>query len=138
MDYCCAMERQDLHKIDKLNRLKDTRTFWNDVRKLTKTVRSDHSIGRWQILAEVRYGELCDIENCMSISRVLEENGICASVDSCGGFFVTVEILWGDWKHDHARAKWLVSEQGYMHISEKVTAEDGSDCYSAIHTFKKR
>lgn len=87
MDYCCAMERQDLHQIDKLNRLKDTRTFWNDVRKLTKTVRSDHSIGRWQILAEVRYGELCDIENCMSISRVLEENGICASVDSCGGFF---------------------------------------------------
>ena len=53
LDY--AMERQDYAKIKKLNGLTNVDTFWDDVRKLTKQVHSDHSIGRWQILAEARY-----------------------------------------------------------------------------------
>lgn len=53
-----AIEQRDIAKINKLNKLKNKDTFWNDVRKLTKRVTSDHSIGRWQCLAEVRYREL--------------------------------------------------------------------------------
>ena len=50
-----AMEVRDYAKIEKLNALTNPETFWDDVRKLTKNVTSDHSIGRWQCLAEARY-----------------------------------------------------------------------------------
>ena len=53
-----AIEKADYAKIRKLNSLTDPKTFWNDVRKFTKNVTSDHSIGRWQCLAEQRYLEL--------------------------------------------------------------------------------
>lgn len=53
-----VMERADYAKIKKLRTLNNIETFWDDVRKLTKRVTSDHSIGRWQILAEARYCEL--------------------------------------------------------------------------------
>lgn len=52
------MEKADISKVKKLNTLHNIDTFWNDVRKFTSRVYSDHSIGRWQLLAEVRYGEL--------------------------------------------------------------------------------
>lgn len=58
MDYTRAIESRDYGKIDKLNDLHDPKTFWNDVRKLTKAVHSDHSIKRWQCLAECRFNEL--------------------------------------------------------------------------------
>lgn len=58
MDYSWAMENRDIAKIDKLNKLTNPNTFWDDIRKLTRNVTSDHSIKRWQILAEARYREL--------------------------------------------------------------------------------
>lgn len=53
-----AIEERDYRKIEKLNNLHNASTFWNDVRKLTRRVYSDHSLGRWQSLAEYRYNEL--------------------------------------------------------------------------------
>lgn len=58
MNYSSAIEKRDYSKIDKLNNLANKETFWNDVRKLTKNITSDHAIGRWQCLAEQRYKEL--------------------------------------------------------------------------------
>ena len=58
MTYEYAMENRDYAKIDKLNALVDPATFWDVVRKLTRNVRSDHSLRRWQILAEQREREL--------------------------------------------------------------------------------
>lgn len=52
------IEKRDYSKIKKLRSLHNVETFWDDVKKFTKKVTSDHSIRRWQILAEVRYGEL--------------------------------------------------------------------------------
>lgn len=52
------MEKADYAKIKKLRTLQNINTFWDDVRKFTQKVYSDHSMGRWQLLAEVRYGEL--------------------------------------------------------------------------------
>lgn len=63
MNYDRAIEKRDLAKIDKLNRLVNVKTFWEDVRRLTKGVTSDHSIKRWECLAEYRYKELSDIWN---------------------------------------------------------------------------
>lgn len=53
-----AIEIRDYAKIDKLLRLNNIKTFYNDVRKLVKNVKSDHSIKRWQCLAEIRYKQL--------------------------------------------------------------------------------
>lgn len=51
-------EKNDIPKIDKLNKLTDKESFWEQVRKLTKRVSSDHAIRAWQALAEARYNEL--------------------------------------------------------------------------------
>ena len=53
-----VIERNDYHKIKKLRTLHNVKTFWDDVRKLTKNVYSDHSLSRWQILAEARFREI--------------------------------------------------------------------------------
>lgn len=53
-----VMEKQDYGRIKKLEGLHNMNTFWDDVARLTKNITSDHSLSRWQILAEVRYGEL--------------------------------------------------------------------------------
>ena len=58
MDYSYAMRKSDYGKIDKLNKLYNVQTYWDDVRKLTKNVRSDSSLGSWQRLAELRFREL--------------------------------------------------------------------------------
>jgi hypothetical protein len=58
MNYLSAIEKRDYSKIDKLNNLTNKETFWDDVRKLTKNVTSDHAIKRWQCLADQRWGEL--------------------------------------------------------------------------------
>ena len=58
MTYNRAIEKRDYSKIDKLNNLTNKETFWDDVRKFTKNVTSDHSINRWECLAEYRWNEL--------------------------------------------------------------------------------
>ena len=56
-DYSRAIEKRDFAKIDKLWAIvQDSTTtnenYWDKVRKLTKKVTSDHSLSRWQCLAE--------------------------------------------------------------------------------------
>ena len=51
------------------------------------------------------------------------------------GFVISVE--WGDWKHDHRYLEYLMGELGYILVDKKITNEDGSDCYSADHYYKK-
>ena len=53
-----SYEVRDYSKIEKLLRLDNIKTFYDDVRKLVKNVHSDHSIKRWQCLAEIRYKQL--------------------------------------------------------------------------------
>lgn len=49
---------------------------------------------------------------------------------------VEVEVCWGDWKHDHGYLDYVMGKKGFEKINEVVTEEDGSDCYSAIHTYR--
>ena len=51
------------------------------------------------------------------------------------GFVISVE--WGDWKHDHRYLEYLMGELDYILVDKKITNEDGSDCYSADHYYKK-
>ena len=48
---------------------------------------------------------------------------------------ICIDINWGDWKHEHLRLDWLMREIGATPFGEKVTEENGSDCYSATHYF---
>lgn len=58
LGYVCATESRDYGKIEKLNQLTNISTFYDDVRRLTRNVYSDHAIKRWQCLSEIRYWEL--------------------------------------------------------------------------------
>lgn len=51
--------------------------------------------------------------------------------------YIAIEIEWGDWKHDHGYSDYLMAEMGYKCTDEKVTEEDGSDCYSSVHFYEK-
>jgi hypothetical protein len=51
------------------------------------------------------------------------------------GFVISVE--WGDWKHDHRYLEYIMGELDYILVDKKITNEDGSDCYSADHYYKK-
>lgn len=57
------VEYHDIGRIAKLKHLTDPKTFWGDVRKLVKNVKSDRAIHRWQCLAEQRYDELLNEED---------------------------------------------------------------------------
>jgi hypothetical protein len=51
------------------------------------------------------------------------------------------EMIWvkidnGDWKHEHLYCTYLMKELGYEECGEDITEEDGSDCYSALHTYR--
>ena len=57
---------------------------------------------------------------------------------------ICVDISWGDWKHDHLRldlvANNFFKEKGYdiLNMDTEVTDEDGSDTYSATHSYRIR
>lgn len=57
---------------------------------------------------------------------------------------ICVDVSWGDWRHDHLRldkvAKEFFESKGYdvINIDTEVTDEDGSDTYSATHSYRLR
>ena len=50
---------------------------------------------------------------------------------------LVISVEWGDWKHDHRYLEYLMGELDYILVDKKITNEDGSDCYSADHYYKK-
>ena len=57
---------------------------------------------------------------------------------------ICVDVDWGDWKHDHLRldhvAREFFENKGYdvLNMNTEVTDEDGSDTYSATHSYRLR
>ena len=47
----------------------------------------------------------------------------------------TIEITWGDWKHEHGYADYVMLQNDFVRVGEELTEEDGSDCYSSIHKY---
>ena len=78
------------------------------------------------------------LDKCAEIEKLLRDNRVYAD---CYPYMdlpvAVVDIHWGDWKHDHLRAKWLIKEnmKDMLFLNEVVTEEDGSDCYSAEHRY---
>lgn len=48
---------------------------------------------------------------------------------------VTVAVEWGDWKHSHIYLDRLMEKKDMLLLTESLTEEDGSDCYSSIHVY---
>jgi hypothetical protein len=73
------------------------------------------------------------------IYKLMEENHIMGEMVDYNEKtkMIAVEVIWGDWKHEHARLDWLVGEtfNNLRSIHTVTTEEDGSDCYSAIHYY---
>ena len=71
------------------------------------------------------------------LAKYLQENGIYEEMSDNVDGTLSIHIEYGDWKHDHAYCDYLMKEKGWMLIKEDITWEDGSDCYSSIHTYIK-
>lgn len=70
------------------------------------------------------------------INKYFAENNFHETADTYTGEEVVIEIHWGDWKHEHLRATFLMGKLGFVQYDEYVTEEDGSDCYSANHFYR--
>ena len=72
-----------------------------------------------------------------TIHSFLNDNGVWADVYCQTDDNVVLNIDWGDYKHDHMWCQDLMGYLGYKRVSFDVTDEDGSDCFSAEHTYIK-
>lgn len=70
------------------------------------------------------------------IREVFKEKKFYRDVLEHSNGTISVEIEWGDWKHEHAYCDHLMKELGYICTDEHITEENGSDCYSAIHFYE--
>lgn len=70
------------------------------------------------------------------IYRYLRDNDVYADVYKSGED-IKVDISWGDWRHEHEWCRNLMEYINYLETDCVVTDEDGSDTYSATHTFQK-
>lgn len=69
------------------------------------------------------------------IEEHLRKNDIWADVYVHDEKTLAVEIERGDWKHDHLKADYIMSNIGYRNIKQTITEDDGSDCYSAVYLY---
>lgn len=73
------------------------------------------------------------------IHELMKENHIMGEVveENLETKMIAVEVIWGDWKHEHGRLDWLMEENfpDLRSIRKMTTEENGSDCYSAIHYY---
>lgn len=62
-------------------------------------------------------------------------SGIIAEIYSLETMLIVIEIAWGDWKHEHGYADYVMSQHGFTKVREEITEEDGDDCYSSNHYY---
>ena len=72
------------------------------------------------------------------IKKKLQEYSVSyTDIYTCDDNIVEIEINRGDWKHDHLCCIQLMRELGYVLLGEHYIFEDGSDCYTSTHRYKK-
>lgn len=76
-----------------------------------------------------------ELEEDERIADYLNCNGVYADVWKSGSE-ITINIDWGDWKHDHLWCENAMRYLGYLLCGSRITDENGSDCYSAEHYFQ--
>lgn len=78
-------------------------------------------------------------EMVQEVQAILNDNHVFAEAYQHRELpIICVDIRWGDWKHSHLRADVLLMDKlGLECVAKEVTEENGSDCYSAIHYYRK-
>lgn len=76
-------------------------------------------------------------DECDRVTKYLSDNSVFYDDIFTDGRTISINIYWGDWKHDHWRLDNFMEAIGYKLQDEVVTEEDGSDNYSSVHTFEK-
>lgn len=73
----------------------------------------------------------------LAANEQFEEEGadFLATIDSYDTMRVSIYIEWGDWKHEHGYADYVMREHGFTKTDEIITEEDGSDCFSSVHVY---
>lgn len=71
------------------------------------------------------------------IRKIFKEKKMCHEwcIESNGD--VWVNVVWGDWKHDHIYLVNVMKENGYIRTSLVITEEDDTDAYTAEYLFTK-
>lgn len=62
--------------------------------------------------------------------------GFSAEINSLDTMEICIDIEWGDWKHSHAYADYIMTHHGFAKTDEQVTEQDGDDAYSSIHYYE--
>ena len=114
-----------------------------------KEVKSGKDCGDWAnhfVIEHDSDGQVIEVREFQVIFSIVDNNiyeylsynDLYAEVgENPNGGTVSVDISWGDWKHEHLWCRDLMRYIGYEEIGSETTEENGSDTYSAIHYFLK-
>lgn len=67
---------------------------------------------------------------------LFKKDAVCYDFSATSETDIEITVKWGDWKHEHLYIEHVMKSNGFIQIDERTTEEDGSDCYSAVHTFR--
>lgn len=126
----------------------DTNSIYEVVRLLDYNEANDycrHYILKGENGEEKEVREFCvvvvpdySLDEDYMIAKYLSDNELYGEVyPECEGKVIAVNLSWSDWKHGHGWCKNLMGYLGYNEMGCRVTEENGSDCYSAVHYFYK-
>ena len=106
--------------------------------KLIENLRNDYydCVDTIELDKECPYNEETEVTPS-EIRKTLKDNDLYCEVYEHANGCISIEIEWGDWKHEHGLCDHLMKQMGYICTDEKVTEENGSDTYSAIHFYEK-
>lgn len=68
------------------------------------------------------------------VKEIFADNGIYYDF-GVNGNEIEIDVVLGDWKHDHIRLRNAMLKGGCKLIDKEITGEDGGDCYSARYTY---
>jgi hypothetical protein len=71
----------------------------------------------------------------MLVWNLLSSHQMYYSISVINSSCVEISVDNGDWKHEHLGLRHLMEKNGFTFIGKEITGDDGSDCYSAVHTY---
>jgi len=78
------------------------------------------------------------LDNALNkVNKIFKKDNpsLFADINSFETMEIMIDIQWGDWKHDHSYADYIMQKNGFTKINEVITEEDGSDTYSSTHFY---
>ena len=69
------------------------------------------------------------------VRNLLSSHQMYYSISVINSSSVSISVDDGDWKHEHLALQRLMEENGFTLVCKENIREDGSDCYSAVHTY---